>query len=91
MPRKPERIPLVLQKVEEIWREHPDWRLGQLIENISMWADPAQVSAWDLEDNVLVAQIKRHLKVRKKLIAAEPTPPWERRSKRATAVHRAAR
>jgi hypothetical protein len=31
--RDPQRIPLVLKELEEIWKENPDLRLGQLILN----------------------------------------------------------
>lgn len=29
----PERIPKTLKAIEEVWRQHPDWRLGQLLFN----------------------------------------------------------
>jgi len=59
--RDPKRIPLVLQEVERIWQAHPDWRLGQLICNLSAWADPTQNIVWDVENEVLVAEVQRHL------------------------------
>lgn len=31
--RDPRRIPGVLKELEAAWLAHPDWRLGQLIEN----------------------------------------------------------
>lgn len=31
--RNPERIPTILKAIEEVWRQHPDWRLGQLLFN----------------------------------------------------------
>jgi hypothetical protein len=33
MPRDPERISKVLAQVERLWRQHPDWRFGQLFVN----------------------------------------------------------
>lgn len=56
--RDVERISEVLHEVERLWRLHPDWRLGQLIANVSAWANE---SPWDLEEDVLIAEIKRHL------------------------------
>ena len=60
--RDPNRIPLVLQEIEKLWRLHPDWRLGQLICNLAAWADPTQNIVWDVEDDVLVAEVQCHLK-----------------------------
>ena len=59
--RDPARIPAVLQAIHEIWQAHPDWRLGQLLCNVAAWADPTQDGVWDIEDDVLVAEVKRHL------------------------------
>lgn len=33
--RNPERIQEVLKELEEFWKQVPDWRLGQVISNIS--------------------------------------------------------
>ena len=33
--RNPDRIPEVLKELEEFWKQVPDWRLGQVISNIS--------------------------------------------------------
>lgn len=33
--RNPERIDIIIEAVKEEWRKVPDWRLGQLITNIS--------------------------------------------------------
>jgi hypothetical protein len=59
--RDPNRIPLVLQEIERLWRLHPDWRLGQVICNLAAWADPTQNIVWDVEDDVLMAEAQRHL------------------------------
>ena len=32
--RDPKRIPIILKRLENIWRRFPDLRLGQLIENV---------------------------------------------------------
>ena len=32
--RDPERVPIIIAKLEEAWKLVPDWRLGQLISNL---------------------------------------------------------
>ena len=59
--RDPDRIPTVLHEIEKLWRQYPDWRLGQLICNLAAWADPTQNVVWDIEDAALLAEIERHL------------------------------
>ncbi len=59
--RDPERIPLVLQEIERAWRLHPDWRLGQLVCNLAAWIDASQNIVWDVEDDALVAEARRHV------------------------------
>ena len=59
--RNSDRITQVLDEVEQLWRLHPDWRLAQLICNLSAWADPEDASPYDLEDDALIAEIHRHL------------------------------
>jgi uncharacterized protein YihD (DUF1040 family) len=59
--RDANRIGTVLEAIERIWRLHPDWRLGQLVCNVAAWVDPTQEVIWDLEDDVLVKEIERHL------------------------------
>lgn len=56
----PERISLVLQEIEKVWRLHPDWRLGQLVCNLAAWIDPSQNIVWDVEDELLLAEAQRH-------------------------------
>jgi hypothetical protein len=70
--RDPDRIPAVLKEVEKLWHLHPDWRLGQLICNVAAWADPTQNVIWDMEDDVLVAEVQQHL--RQQLEPAEAQP-----------------
>ena len=59
--RDPDRITEVLANVEELWRQYPDWRLGQLLCNVAAWADPTPESVWVVEDDEVVAQIEEHL------------------------------
>lgn len=50
--RDPERIDAILAAVGDLWRVFPDWRLGQLIVNVTC-SDPFYV-----EDDVLMAGIE---------------------------------
>lgn len=50
--RDPRRIRRILALLEKVWAEVPDWRLGQLIENIARdlgWNDAFYMSDDDLE------------------------------------------
>jgi hypothetical protein len=53
------------QAVEDLRRvraRHPDWRLGQLVANIAMFArGPVESAVWDVEDAELSAAAKGHL------------------------------
>ena len=33
--RNPERISKIIKELERFWEENPDWRLGQVISNLS--------------------------------------------------------
>jgi hypothetical protein len=59
--RDPERISQVLREIEKLWRLHPDWRLGQLVCNLAAWIDPAENIVWDVEDDALAAEARRHV------------------------------
>ena len=37
--RDPERIDLFLKKFGELWKEVPDWRFGQLVDNVMDFAE----------------------------------------------------
>ncbi|MBW3539175.1 MAG: hypothetical protein KY476_02800 [Planctomycetes bacterium] len=56
--RDPDRIQKVLERVGDMWRRHPDWRLGQLLCNVATWAED---DVWDIEEDVLTAEIDRHI------------------------------
>lgn len=56
--RDPGRIPQVLEKVAELWRMYPDWRLGQLVANVASWRD---TDIWDIEEDELAEEIERHM------------------------------
>lgn len=49
--RNEERIPEMLNAIEEYWSEHPDLRLGQLIDNL------ADGDTFAIEDDELMRQL----------------------------------
>jgi hypothetical protein len=53
--REPERIDRILSTLGEVWKERPDWRLGQLISN-TMGTGPQDV--FHLEDDELEAVLE---------------------------------
>lgn len=51
-----------LDKVLEIWKVYPDWRLGQLICNLAVWErDANQDAIWELTNEEIVSAINSHL------------------------------
>ena len=42
--RDPKRIDTILKKIEEIWKEQPDLRLGQLIVNLIKVKHPGLIA-----------------------------------------------
>jgi hypothetical protein len=54
--RDPKRIPRVLEKLAKFWDQVPDWRLGQLVVNLTSRSDPFYV-----EDDILEAALDEEL------------------------------
>lgn len=57
--RDPKRVRPIMLALESAWNKHPDWRLGQLIENLAIHAKPVPIfyiedDAWKqiLEDEL---------------------------------------
>lgn len=48
----------LLAAMAELSRRNPEWRLGQLLANISGWADQ---EIWDAEDAQLLEACRTHL------------------------------
>jgi len=49
--RNPERIPIVLQKLGEIWMKNPDLRLGQLLSMVEpLWVPEDYILLYALAD-----------------------------------------
>lgn len=52
--RDPNRIDVICGLLKEVWKQYPDWRLGQLIFNLTGKCD-----CFYVEDNVLEEALKR--------------------------------
>ena len=55
--RNPDRIPKILKELEEFWKQVPDWRLGQVISNIS-YETLGVNDPFYLEDDELLEELK---------------------------------
>ena len=62
--RDPNRIPIILKRLENVWRKFPDLRLGQLIENVfpNRGASGHSESAYYLEDEEFIERIENFYK-----------------------------
>jgi hypothetical protein len=57
------RLATALQELQLIY---PDWRFGQLIANVAMWAKgPAAEAVWDVTDEELLHAAEEHLSKRR--------------------------
>jgi hypothetical protein len=55
----------VLKALAEMSELHPEWRIGQLVANVSHWARGATVeSIWDVEDEEFLDAVRRHIEKR---------------------------
>ena len=52
--RDPNRIPALLQELQQLWQKHPDLRLGQLVANIV--GDDSQV--FNCEDERFLKRLR---------------------------------
>lgn len=62
--RDPKRIPEILNTIQEIWEQVPDWRFFQLISNIP-WKD-MQKDSFYYEDDKTLESLKLYLEKFKK-------------------------
>lgn len=53
--RDPDRIPAILQRIEQVWERYPDLRLGQLLINVF---SGDRVALYSTEDEQLANQIE---------------------------------
>ena len=54
--RDPERIDRVCDLLREVWKQVPDWRLGQLLFNLT-----GRYDMFYVEDNVIEEELKLNL------------------------------
>ena len=59
--RDPKRIPEFLVVVQECWEKVPDWRFGQLIENLKRYIGSADL--FYMEDDKFVQYIKEFFRL----------------------------
>jgi uncharacterized protein YihD (DUF1040 family) len=62
--RDPNRIPLILKRLETVWKKSPDLRLGQLISLIAEGSDTfMEISnrIFFIEDDELIRKLEEHL------------------------------
>ena len=57
--RDEERIARTINLLWAVWEKYPDWRLGQLIENIAR--DMGWDDAYYVEDDVLQKELRKHI------------------------------
>ncbi len=62
----------LLQAIAEMWELYPDWRLGQMIQNVAMWArqptEPVDPT-WDVEDEEFLTTLRGHIERRRAALA----------------------
>jgi hypothetical protein len=55
----------VIRLLAELSERHPEWRFGQTVANVALWArqptEPHDTAIWDVEDEQLLAALERHL------------------------------
>jgi hypothetical protein len=48
--------------IEELSRLHPDWRVGQMVANVALWAKgPTETAVWDVEDEEFLQAAEEHI------------------------------
>ena len=52
----------ILEAIAQLHKEHPSWRFGQLVANISLFAKgPVKSAVWDVEDEEFLRAAQAHL------------------------------
>lgn len=62
----------VFDAIRAMRDRYPDWRFGQLVCNVSMFArGPVPEAVYDVEDEEFVAAAREHLEKRKRVLNVE--------------------
>jgi hypothetical protein len=64
----------LLQALAEMWELYPEWRLGQLVQNVASWArQPTEPidPTWDVEDEEFLNTIREHVAKRTAQLRAD--------------------
>jgi hypothetical protein len=51
----------VIDAIQAMRRQYPDWRIGQIICNVASWHSQEVSYVWDMEDADFVRIIRNHL------------------------------
>ena len=51
----------ILDVLDNLMQEHPDWRVGQLVANIAFLARQTNSATWDVENEEFVQTARQHL------------------------------
>lgn len=57
--RNPDRIPIILKRLENIWTKHPDLRLGQLFVNLCYLLKQQEINMFSIEDDELLNELEK--------------------------------
>lgn len=55
--KKQDKIPMLMRELREFWEQHPDWRLGQIISNLS-YEVTGENDPFHLDDIKLIETLK---------------------------------
>lgn len=58
--RDPQRISIICNNLAELWQQVPDWRFGQLIENLKIHLDMSDL--FFIEDEELIKKAQELIK-----------------------------
>ena len=51
----------ILDVLEKLMQEHPEWRVGQLVANVAFLARQTNSATWDVENEEFVQTARQHL------------------------------
>lgn len=75
--RKPDRIPIVLEKIHQVWKSNPDYRLGQLICVLANIGNP-KVELFNIEEEDLIVGLEKFINRNEKIEKLEEDRFWEK-------------